>query len=207
MTVDGSAAFRVASPSCVEGPRSFAARCAAVALSLLLALVGLAGCAGGTGEEVISNTLTGELDKVKALDGELIAKVASNMDVDRFNDYGIDSSTFIRAYFDGFDYAIDSIDVDEGSARAQVTLTCKSFSDFRTKLKESSDAMAANADEYASKSREEIAAIYGALLMETLQQVSLAPTKPVAFTFELVDNTWRMKENFESTIASSLLTN
>ena len=207
MTVDAPAALFTVSPFRTEGLRSFAARCAIVALSLLLALVGLAGCAGATAEEVISNTLTGELDKVKALDGDLIAKVASNMDVDRFNDYGIDSSTFIRAYFDGFDYVIDSIDVDEGSARAQVTLTCKSFSDFRTKLKESSDAMAANADYNSSKSRDEIAAIYGALLMETLQQVNLAPTKPVAFTFVLADNTWPMKENFESTIASSLLTN
>lgn len=186
---------------------AFVARAFAAMLVLAMMTGGLAGCVGASAEEVISGTLTTELDKVKNLDGSFVANVASYMDADRFSDYGIDSAAFVTAYFDGFDYSIDSIDVDEDAARAQVTLTCKSYSDFRTRLNDASDAMVDNADDYVSLSREDIARVYGDLLMETLNQVSLAATKPLVFTFTKTNDTWQMQENLESTIASSLLTN
>lgn len=189
------------------GSVAFMTRAFAIALALFMAAFGLVGCVGTTPEEAISSTLTTELDKVKNLDGGFVGNVASYMDADRFEDYGIDSNAFVTAYFSGLDYSIDSIDVDEDTARAQVTLTCKSYSDFRSRLDDASDAMVDEADEYVSLSRDDIARIYGDLLMETLQQVSLAPTKPLTFTFAKTDDAWRMQENLESTVASSLLTN
>lgn len=188
-------------------PMGLMRRLGALLLIALLVMSGLIGCASASPEEAISSKLASDLDKVKNHDGEFISDVASYMDVDRFNDYGIDSMAFVTAYFDGFDYTIDSIDVDGETAQAQVTLTCKSYSDFHDRLSAASDAMVDKADDYVSMSREDIARVYGGLLMETLGQVGLAPTKPLSFTFTLTDSTWQMQENLESAIASSLLTN
>ena len=188
--------------------RSPLRRIAAAILCIALALtMGLAGCSGASPEDAIEASLTEELDQVKALDKNFISTIASYMDVDRFRDYGVDGTAFVTAYFDGFDYSIDAITVDDDTARAIVTLTCTSYSDFHSRLNSASSAMAQNAAEYVDMSREDLAKVYGTLLMDTLEDVNLAQTKPMTLTYKLKDNTWELQESLESEIASFLLTN
>lgn len=188
--------------------RSLPHRLVAVMLCCMLAVtMGLTGCSGASAEDAIESSLTAELDQVKSLDKNFISTIASYMDVDRFRDYGVDGTEFVTAYFDGFDYSIDTIAVDDDTARAIVTLTCTSYSDFHSRLNTASSAMAQNASEYVDMSREDLARVYGTLLMDTLDDVKLAQTKPMTLTFKRKDNTWEMQENLESEIASFLLTN
>lgn len=176
--------------------------CIALAIAM-----GLTGCSGASAEDAIESSLTQELNQVKSLDKNFISTIASYMDVDRFKDYGVDGTAFVTAYFDGFDYSIDAITVNDDTARAIVTLTCTSYSDFHSRLNAASSAMAQNAAEYVNMSREELAKVYGTLLMDTLADVNLAQTKPMTLTFKRKDNTWEMQESLESEIASFLLTN
>lgn len=188
--------------------RTFFQRIAALVLGFALAVsMGLTGCAGPSPEDVIESSLTAELDQVKTLDKEFVSTIASYMDVDRFKDYGVDGTAFITTYFDGFDYSIDAITVNDDTARAIVTLTCTSYSDFRSRLNSASSAMAQNASEYVDMSREDLSKVYGELLMDTLDDVTLAQTKPMTLTFKRDGDTWKMQENLESEIASFLLTN
>lgn len=190
-----------------KSPASFRRFASTVLCCISAIVMCLPGCAGVSAEEAIEASLSDKLDQVKSLDKGFISTIASYMDVDRFNDYGVDGTAFVTAYFDGFDYAIDSITVDDDSARAIVTLTCTSYSDFRSRLSEASNAMAQNADEYVDMSRDDLAKTYGTLLMNTLDQVKLAQTKPMTITFDREGDTWKMQENLESEIASFLLTN
>lgn len=176
--------------------------CVALAASL-----GLTGCAGGSAEDAIRSSLTAELDQAKTLDRGFVSAIAPYMDVDLFRDYGIDGTEFVTAYLDGFDYSIDSISVDDDKATAVVTLTCTSYSDFYSRLNAASSTMAQNASEYVDMSREDLARVYGSLLMDTLDEAELAKTKPMTLTFKRTDNTWEMQESLEGAIASSLLTN
>ena len=179
-----------------------------IALCVALTMtMGLAGCSGASAEDAIESSLTAELDQVKSLDKEFVSTIASYMDVDRFKDYGVDGTAFITSYFDGFDYSIDAITVNDDTARAIVTLTCTSYSDFRSRLNSASSAMAQNAGDYVDMSREDLAKVYGTLLMDTLDEVNLAQTKPMTLTFKRDGDTWKMQENLESEIASFLLTN
>lgn len=188
--------------------RSPLQRMLALLLCIALAVtMGLAGCSGASAEDAIESSLTQQLNQVKSLDKSFISTIASYMDVDRFKDYGVDGTAFVTAYFDGFDYSIDAITVNDDTARAIVTLTCTSYSDFHSRLNTASSAMAQNAAEYVDMSREDLAKVYGTLLMDTLDDVNLAQTKPMTLTFKLKDNTWEMQESLESEIASFLLTN
>lgn len=194
-------------PSCAQDHRAVFNRLCVILIALALSVMCLPGCVGSSPEDVITRSLSSQLDKVKNLDGDFVSSVASYMDADRFNDYGIESAAFVRAYFEGFDYTIDTIDVDEPYGHAIATLTCKSYSDFRDRLGEASDELVDDAADYASMSREDISRVYGEMLMKTLAEVDLAPTKQVDFYYYLDDDTWSLNDSFESTVASALLTN
>ncbi len=83
----------------------------------LLAAVLLALCAcnnGPSSEEVIREGLSGELDTIVNKKGddwdEMISDIEDEADLSQF---GIDAEEFVNVLFDGFDYEITSVDVDE----------------------------------------------------------------------------------------------
>ena len=96
-------------------------------LTLSIGMVGLAGCSGGTSDEdAIRASLASELDSIKNIDDAFVNEFSESIDMSQLSVYGIDGVEFMKSYLSGFDYAIDSINVDGDSATAQITLTCKS---------------------------------------------------------------------------------
>ena len=95
---------------------------------LSIGMVGLAGCSGGASdEEAIRASLASELDSIKNIDDAFVNEFSESIDMSQLSVYGIDGVEFMKSYLSGFDYAIDSINVDGDSATAQITLTCKSY--------------------------------------------------------------------------------
>ena len=97
-------------------------------LTLCCALA-LAGCGTQTADS-IRVSLTQQMNELKT-DGEDFTTTMEGTAADSFKQLSIDPKEFSKAYLDGFDYKIESIDVDEGkgTATAKVTLTVKSMND------------------------------------------------------------------------------
>ena len=116
-----------------------------LALILIAALSMLALCAcnsGPSSEEVIREGLSEEFDMIVNKKGddwdEMISDIEEEADLSMF---GIDAEEFVNVLFDGFDYEITSVDVDEedDTAVAHVTLTSKSMKDVMDALEEAAN--------------------------------------------------------------------
>lgn len=103
--------------------------CLVAALSMVL----LSACnSGPSAEEVIRDGLSSEFDQIVNKDGDdwkdMVEEVGQDADL---SEYGIDSTEFVNSLFDGFNYKITSVDVDEddNTAVAHVTITSKSMNE------------------------------------------------------------------------------
>ncbi len=175
-------------------------------LALAAALgCGLIGCAPAP-EEAIRASLSEKLDDIKGLDEGFLRELQADMDIDRFGEYGIDGLEFMKAYLEGFDYSIDSVEVADGTATATVTLTCKSFSQYRERLAAAAQELIAG-DALSTMGNDEINAAYGKLITERLQGIESAPTQSFAVTYELDGDAWEPTTALEHQISSAILTN
>ena len=184
-----------------------AAACAA--LLMLTCLLGAAGCSAPTPEDAIRASLSQKLDGIKSLDDSFLTELQDDLDVNRFSEYGIDGKEFMKGYFEGFDYAIDSIVVDGDTATATVTLQCKSFSQYRDQLTAAAKELVGDRSKLASMSNDEVNAGYGALITQTLENVENAPTSSFTITYRLngENDTWEPANAVEHEISSAILTN
>lgn len=193
------------------GPRAPWRAFAAAVLCAILALgaIGLVGCGAPTPEDAIRASLSQALDGIKNRDEASLEELAVDMDVDRLSEYGIDEMEFMRAYFDGFDYSIDDIVVDEATATATVTLQCRSFSQYRDALAAGAQELVGDRSKLASLSNDEVNAAYGALIIDRIGGIENAPTAPFSITYELDDSssTWEPANAVGHEVASAVLTN
>lgn len=183
-----------------------------VALAALLALsigmVGLAGCSGGTSDEdAIRASLASELDSIKNIDDAFVNEFSESIDMSQLSVYGIDGVEFMKSYLSGFDYAIDSINVDGDSATAQITLTCKSYTGYLQALQTAVDEVTADPDALAALSNDEINQKIGEIVIGSLDGVELAATQPITITYTKVDGTWEPASSTSGDIVAALMTN
>ncbi|MFR5091755.1 MAG: hypothetical protein ACLTDR_06805 [Adlercreutzia equolifaciens] len=76
-----------------------------------------AGCSSGTSDEdAIRASLASELDSIKDIDDAFVNEFSESIDMSQLSVYGIDGVEFMKSYLSGFDYAIDSINVDGDKA-------------------------------------------------------------------------------------------
>ena len=166
----------------------------ATLLALSIGMVGLASCSSGTSDEdAIRASLSSELDSIKNM---------SQLSV-----YGIDGVEFMKSYLSGFDYTIDSINVDGDSATAQITLTCKSYTGYLQALQTAVDEVTADPDALAALSNDEINQKIGEIVIGSLDGVELAATQPITITYTKVDGTWEPASSTSGDIAAALMTN
>ncbi len=174
-------------------------------LVCMLALGCFTGCAKSD-VEVIYDAISEKLDCIKNLEGETIEEIENDLDTNFLNAYGISGDEFLQSYFDNFDYVINDIVVDNDTAQATVTLTCKSFSAFQEILNESVAEFDTN-DRIWSMSEEELTAYLGDLIMESINSTKVTTTNLVIIDYTKVDNVWESTEESSSTIVNAILTN
>ncbi|MFR1167807.1 MAG: hypothetical protein ACLSDQ_09590 [Adlercreutzia equolifaciens] len=92
--------------------------------------------------------------------------------------YGIDGVEFMKSYLSGFDYTIDSINVDGDSATAQITLTCKSYTGYLQALQTAVDEVTADPDALAALSNDEINQKIGEIVIGSSTASSWRPPSP-----------------------------
>ena len=178
----------------------------AALLALSIGMVGLAGCSSGTSDEdAIRASLSSELDSIKNIDDAFVNEFSESIDMSQLSVYGIDGVEFMKSYLSGFDYTIDSINVD--SATAQITLTCKSYTGYLQALQTAVDEVTADPDALAALSNDEINQKIGEIVIGSLDGVELAATQPITITYTKVDGTWEPASSTSGDIAAALMTN
>lgn len=181
---------------------------ATIALTGLLAFsfVTLAGCGGKSDEDVIREAITDELDAYKNLDESVVDELIADMDVDQLAMFGIDGVEFMRSYLNGFDYTVESVTVDGDTAQAVITLTCKSFSGYEQALESASESFGSGAA-VEDMTVEEMYTMVGQLIMEALDSVEVAQTKPITIEYVKADNVWEPSATASNDVATAMMTN
>lgn len=182
-----------------------------LALILIAALSMLALCAcnnGPSAEEVIREGLSEEFDMIVNKKGddwdEMISDIEDEADLSTF---GIDAEEFVNVLFDGFDYEITSVDVDEedDTAVAHVTLTSKSMKDVMAALEQAADDFTSDPNNYAGLSEDDIYKKVGELMMDAIRGVE---TQNVDVDLECErdeDGNWSKADSVADEITNALM--
>ena len=172
-------------------------RAVAGSVCAVLALAGglvLGGCSGTNPEEAIRADISSGLDELKNMDEETITEYADSLGDLGMEAYGIDNETIITAMVDGFDYTIDSVEVDGDTATATVTVTSKSMSEL---MNLDSDAMmddlmgAVDAGELDISDSDAINAWAGEYVMGLVGQIEPSE-KTLEFLYNKTDDGWEI---------------
>lgn len=174
------------------------------AFLLLFAGAALTACGGPDHEQAIRDALTQELDEIKNVDDAYIEELTAESGIDELADMGIDPAEFFRSFLSGFDYTIDSVEVDGETATATVTLTMKSFTEFSSTLESEVSEMLQD-ESILSMSEDEIYQALGDRIMSSLDSMQVSQMDPITVNYELVDNTWTPTSDSMSTIESAML--
>ncbi len=160
-------------------------------MSLILAcgtVLGLAGC-GQNNEEVIRESIASQLDAFKNADDSAMSEIAEMVENEGLDRLGIDGMEFAAAVLDGFDYNIDSVEVDGNKAVATVTIASKSYSQFEQKVNEIRNSIAEDTD-LAAMSEEDATKAIGQKIMSAFAETET--TNDVAvINYELSGNVWK----------------
>lgn len=182
-----------------------------LALILIAALSMFALCAcnnGPSSEEVIRESLSEEFDMIVNKKGddwdEMISDIEDEADLSQF---GIDAEEFVNVLFDGFDYEITSVDVDEedDTAVAHVTLTSKSMKDVMAALEQAANDFTSDPNNYAGLSEDELYKKVGELMMDAIRGVK---TQNVDVDLECErdeDGNWSEADSVADEITNALM--
>lgn len=169
------------------------------AAAMVFSLAALAAC-GPDNEKLIRDGVTAELEGVKALDDTTMSQLTDSSGVAQMEEYGISPEDFLRSYLNGFDYSLGEVVVNGDKATVQVTLTCKDFADYQTKLEEAAAALAGDESITMDNVNEKI----GGIVMSTLDEVPATQIDPITLEYELVDNTWTPTDASMQAVATAM---
>ncbi len=180
----------------------------AMCLVLALCLVALPGCnTGETTADVISTGLSSEIDQIVNQQGDnwdaLVAYIQEN-EGEELQRFGVSAEDFASALFDGFEYEITDVDVDEDNdtAEAHVELSCKSMIDFNEALTATAGQIT---NENSSISEDELCAKLGEVMVSTLNGLKLKETTLDITVNRDEDGVWDEAESVSTVIANAIL--
>lgn len=174
----------------------------ALVLTCLLAF----GCAPSD-EERIQQTMSSEFDTFQAAatrgDNEA-SSVLGDDAKQALEQAGIDPASYVSALFDGFEYRIDSIEVDKDSATAHVVITCKSVNDVINSLQSDlQDSL--NSGSGTNLTSEQISQNIAEQTLSYLQEAQPREKEPVDISLHKQDKLWVVDAQTRSKIEQALM--
>lgn len=181
----------------------------AAGIGALACALALGGCGlfGPSPEQIVRDGLASDFDML--LDGESQARqtMVSNLEsTGALSGLGVDTQGFLNELFEGMEYEVASVEVDDEAktATATIELTCKSLTDVATRAQELLNQRAADAGETAI-SPEETLAWMGECLMQAAREDA-----PESVELELDcssddEGTWSADDSVAAAVAGALL--
>lgn len=187
----------------MKGMKSFQklALFATAAVFCSFSALSLSAC-GPSNEEIVREGLTSELEGIKTLDPEYLDEIIGSSATELAN-YGIDADAFYRAYLEGFDYTINSVEVTGDVAVANVDITCKKLGDALDTF--TADFLALYEDDSLLElSEDELNAKIGEAFNDAVAATPLSTTT-VDLEYNLVDNAWTPAASFNTAIEEAMV--
>lgn len=152
---------------------------AATAMLACVMCVGLVGCGGDMSKTVADNVksdVDAQMTAIENLDDDTVAKIMeeAGLSGDEFDEYGVSTSDFMKAWLSGMTHEVTNVDVSEDctSATATVTVNCKQISSIVDDWTSSLDEALANVT-----SQEEVNSVIGETLMNALNNGAYTTTE------------------------------
>lgn len=140
--------------------------------------ISLTGCGGPSIEDLIREDLSAQLERLKNDPREVVGAMPSDTQ-SIFAQLGLDPDAYLDALFDGFDYSIDEIDVQDNTATAKVSVTVKSMDeinkDFETAYAEKLNSV----DPTSIEDEDDVFKLSGQVLLD-----ATAASRPKESTYE-----------------------
>ncbi|MDR2108175.1 MAG: hypothetical protein LBP28_01765 [Coriobacteriales bacterium] len=169
----------------------------ALTVVLLVASMALAAC-GKSDEEIIREGLTSEFNQLKDTSSEEFSKISSQIQR-TLDQQGIKIEGFMETWLEGFDYSIDSIQVDGSQATAKMTISAKQFGPILDQVV---------AEVQSSGQQYDTIEAATTAISELLAE-RLASAQPSTTTVEVacskIDNTWQISSNVTDEIVMPAL--
>lgn len=157
-------------------------------------------------EDIIREDVAANLDEIKNLDDDTLDGLARQVGNTGLEEFGVDTKAFITSMIDGFDYSIDSIDVEDDTATASVTVTAKSMSevasfDYDTMADDILDAI--ESDELDATDDDAVSAWTGEYIMGMMD--ALEPVeKDIEFPYVNGEDGWELDESAAAIAAQQI---
>lgn len=175
---------------------------AAIAIAVGFLLLSLTGC-GPSNEERIEQAVSQPLEAIKAKDEATLASLLSDDAKQQISDIGIDPTTYISAFLDGFDYSLGPINIDKDTATVDLTITCKTtdsiFAALEQKATEDFES-GASANNTEEQTQSEVAE-------NTLDLINAAaPVQhdPITVTLHKIDKSWIVDSDINGALLKAL---
>ena len=182
---------------------------AVMVVAVLAVTCGLAlgACSSGpSAEDIIREDIAMNLDDIKDMDDATLDGLARQIGSVGLEEYGIDAGTLITSMIDGFDYSIESVEVEDDTATASVTVTAKSMTEFTnfdydTMSEDIVDAVTSG--EIDATDEDAVNAWVGEYIMGMIN--ALEPVeKDITFTYVNGEDGWELDESSATSEAAQI---
>lgn len=170
-----------------------------IAISLLLT-----SCAPKSDSDVIQDSIIEKMNSFKYRDHNTMEKFIEYMDIEQLSIFNIDPFEFTDAFFDGFDYSINGITIEEGKAIAELQITCKNFSGFLDTLAEYSEDISGKISKDASLSTD-LRKAYGSEIMDILKDTDTKSSRVAEVLYNLDGNAYKIETDLFYTTVDLLI--
>lgn len=160
----------------------------AVALALVVFAMGALTACSPSPDAAIRDAITDEFDTFKNKDDSAIEQIAKSAEAQGIDQYGIENEQFADMVLDGFDYHINSVEVDGNSASANITISSKSAAAFKDKLTAAIADISANPD-LASMSNDEKMELISQAITDSFKDIEIV-NENVTIEYSNVNGTW-----------------
>jgi hypothetical protein len=151
-----------------------------------------------TNEDVIKEAVTLSLNGYKNLNDNTLKNFSSEMDLPQIEQFDVQVDDFLKSYFKGFDYTIDQLEITSESASINLTITCKSFSDFESLLKNYAEGI-------GDLDSEEMKSEYGKYIIKAADTATLTNFNISMNYYKNNEDIWTNSENLDILLANAIL--
>lgn len=174
--------------------------------SAVVLCLGLAGCGNSQSDEtVIRDAVTKELEALKTLDMETISSGLGNLaGSSQLEAMGINTSDYLAACFEGFDYSVNDVKVEGNEAKVKVSLTVKRFMDAMLMDQEQiiEDIVAGKLETGDLSSIDDIYATVGTYVMDSIKNAA-PQTTDIELTYSKNGNVWTPGASYQAALLSA----
>lgn len=180
---------------------------ATLALICLLALpVFLTGCRVESADDtqIIKTAVEDALSGYKDFNSETLTEFATEMDLDKLDQFGITGQDFLKKYFNGFDFNIEGIDIKDTQATVTANVACRDFASIEDSIASANSDLTtrAQAGKLTASAMKEA---YGDVILDAIEQAPLK-TFTLSLTYSKIDDSiWILEDNIGIALAGALL--